>query len=532
VKYNAPFGAPGSDDPYVNGDPSIARQGSILPAEAAEFPQRELVNFITDSDLIPDNNDLQQLTKSSRSQFVNFCVDSGAVNSLSVALVPALQAYKQGLPLRVVVANTNTGPTTINVNSLGNRPVVRSNGAQLESGDIRAGQIALLVDDGTRFQVMNYLGAIGGITNTYTIDIPYAEDTSPTANAVVAAYTPVITTVSAGDVILVKVANRNTGAMTIAINALAPLPIRRNDGQNLQANDILAGECILIEYNTSYFQMLRLVRSQVYFKLSADLTLYVRTDGNDLNDGSVNDSAHAFRTIQAAVNYVKNSFLIAGRTVTIQLGIAGTYAGKITVEELPGSLMIRGDPYNMLAYVIQGPTLGTGAGQSTYPNTVNVNGSGARLTLTGVTVSPLDASSNVIECNYGATLSLSDMAFSGVSVTGSLVASWGGHINCGSYIHLYSNCASMFGMNQGASVTIGLWFTLINVHGVTFSYAFVVAASNASVGISYGWCQFSGGGYGPRYYGYYNAAIVTGGGGPNYFPGNQPGAVDASSVYE
>jgi hypothetical protein len=531
MKYNAPYGAPGSDDPYVNGDPSIARQGSILPAEAAEFPQRELVNFITDSDLIPDNNDLQQLTKSSRSQFVNFCVDSGAVNSLSVALVPALQAYKQGLPLRVVVANTNTGPTTINVNALGNRPVVRSNGAQLESGDIRAGQIALLVDDGTRFQVVNYLGAIGGITNTYTIHIPYAEDTSPTANAVVAAYTPVITSVTAGDVILVKVANRNTGAMTIAINALAAMPIRRNDGQNLQANDILAAECILIEYNTTYWQMLRLVRSQVYFKLSADLVLYVRTDGNDLNDGSINDATHAFRTIQAAVNYVKYSFLIAGRTVTIQLGIAGTYAGQVLIQDMPGSLIIRGDPNNMLGYVIQGPTYGTGAGQSTYPSTISVSGSGAKLDLTGVTISPLDTARNVVECTYGATLSIYDMAFSGVSVTSGLVASWGGHVTCGSYIHLYSNCGSMFGASQGASITIGLWFTLINVHGVTFSYSFCNAASNASINIAYGWCQFSGGGYGPRYRAYYNAAIVTSGGGPNYFPGNQAGAVDESSVY-
>ena len=37
------YGAPGADDSYVNGDPSIARQGSIIPAQAVEYPQREIV---------------------------------------------------------------------------------------------------------------------------------------------------------------------------------------------------------------------------------------------------------------------------------------------------------------------------------------------------------------------------------------------------------------------------------------------------------------------------------------------------------
>ena len=41
MKYNQPYGITDPEAPYINGDPSIGRQGSIIPAAAVEFPQRE-----------------------------------------------------------------------------------------------------------------------------------------------------------------------------------------------------------------------------------------------------------------------------------------------------------------------------------------------------------------------------------------------------------------------------------------------------------------------------------------------------------
>jgi hypothetical protein len=526
VKYQPPYGVGDSNAPYVNGDPSIARQGSILPAAAAEYPQREIVNFIGSSNIIPDDNDLYQLTRSSRSQWVNFCVDTGSINALSVALVPALQAYKQGTPLRVLVANSNTGPCTINVNGLGNRPVVRSNGAQLQQDDLRAGMIALIVDDGTRFQMMNFLGAIGGTVNNYNIHIPYAEDTSTTANAVVAAYSPAITAVAAGDLVLVKVKNTNLGPMTFAPNAMAAMPIKRNDSQPLQGGDVLANECILIEYNTTFWQMLRLVKSQVYFKLTADLTLWVRTDGDDTHDGSLNDAAHAFKTIQAAVDYIKHNFLIAGRTVTIALGIPGTYHGQIRIDNIPGTLYIAGSNANRNSYVIQGPSIS----EVSYPSVMLISGS-VTVSIIGVMISNIDTTHNIIECSYGAYLALQDVSFNGNPHSGGCVASWGGHITMNNYIDVYNNIGGFANLNQGASLTIGLWFSLITMHGINMTGAFVICTGNATAFIGYGWCGFAGGAYGYHYLGYYNSAIFTGGGGEWYFPGSQVGGLDASSVY-
>jgi hypothetical protein len=73
----------------------------------------------------------------------------------------------------------------------------------------------------------------------------------------------------------------------------------------------------------------------------ANITLYVRTDGIDSNDGSANDAAHALRTIQAAINRIPQ---IVNHSVTINVadGVYGEdvsllgYSGK-------GSIFITGN---------------------------------------------------------------------------------------------------------------------------------------------------------------------------------------------
>jgi hypothetical protein len=73
--YNAPYGAAGNNDPYVNGNPTTGTMGSIPPAASIEFPQREIVaviQYAADNGLIdfnnvpcgsPSNGDLTQLLK-------------------------------------------------------------------------------------------------------------------------------------------------------------------------------------------------------------------------------------------------------------------------------------------------------------------------------------------------------------------------------------------------------------------------------------------------------------------------------------
>jgi|GEM_PF-2962188 hypothetical protein len=531
MKYQPPYGSPGADDPYINGDPSIGQQGSIPPAASIEYPQREIVNLIKASSLVPDDADLKQLTRGVRSQGVNFCIDTGAANALQTMLDPSLTAYRQGLPLRVLVAHNNTGPSTINVNSLGNRPIKRGSGSQLEANDMRAGQVAVLVDDGTSFQLTNYLGAVASTVNNYTVDIPYAQDTGA-ANAMVGNFAPAVTSWVTGDLFLIRVASKNTGPVTLKVGANTPYYVMRNDGTHLQSQDLVANEILLLNWNVSYFQVMRMVRSQVYMKLTADLTLYVRTDGNDANDGSANTAASAFRTVQAAVTYVANSFLIGGRTVTIQLGTPGTYQGQVVIQNMPGSVVIRGDPANMLSYLLLGPTLSNNPvfpQSSSYPVTVSVSGSGANVTLSGLSVAGQASASNIIECHDQASLGISDIAFTGIPM-GIGIAVFGGSVVTGNYIHWYSNignCVVCF----GGSFVAPLYFHLWNMHGISFDGAFCQAYDGGLISMSYGWMTFTGSAYGKRYNAAFNSIIKVGGGGSDFLPGNIPGSIDASSVY-
>jgi hypothetical protein len=524
VKYNPPFGIDDPNAPYINGDPTIAREGSIPPAESIEYPQREIVNFIAKSSFIPSNGDLTQLTRATRSQYVNYCVDTGSVNALSVALDPMLQGYLQGLILRVKVGSTNTGPVTINVNGLGARPIKRANGADLVAGDIVAGGIANIVDDGTNFQILNFLGAIGGTTNNYNIDIPYAQDTG-TPNTIIAAFTPPITAPVAGDLILVRLANVNTSAVNISVNALAPKAVRRTDGQPLQSRDHdFINEVILLEYNTAYWQMMRLVRSQVYFKLTADLVLWVRTDGNDNNDGSSNDAAHAFLHIQAAIDFVKKSFLIAGRTVTIRLGIPGTYTGTVYIDNLPGSIILRGDSANRSSYVV-----------SFTPNSIeqlvlSVVGAGSNLEVDGVTFYNGSPDWNTCGIHYSASCYFHNVRFAGVAGA-SDIQNVGANVTLGDYIEFTRNAYIAIWTTGAGSMHIGTWFTLITVQNVTYSYSFFHVSTTSAVDMFSQFCGFSGTAYGRRYTVEMNSALNTHGGASTYLPGNQPGVADASSVY-
>lgn len=529
MKYQQPYGVSDPDAPYINGDPSIARQGSILPAGAAEYPQREIVHVIEKNNIAPSDSDLYQLTRAQRSQWVNWCIDTGSVNSLSVALDPPLTAYRQGLPLRVAVKTNNTGPTTINVNGLGNRAVTRANGAQLEADDLRTGMVALLVDDGSKFQLVNFQGVLASSNNNYFVDIPYAEDTG-TVNNIIGIYSPAITAVVSGDLVLIKVKNKNTGPVMFTVNALAAVPIVRNDGQPLQAYDIELNEIMLLVYNVDRWQVLRLVRSQVLFKLNANLTLYVRTDGNDTTgDGSVNDAAHAFKTIKRALEYISQSFAIAGRYVTIQLGIAGTYptgSTGITIKNLPGAIIIRGDPAAPNNYVVQGPA-NSAYGQATI---LTATGSGTDVTLQGLFFMQQGSQSHYIASYFNATLTVDNCAFSGVYSNQSYIACTSAVVVLLNNIQFYQNIGDCLRATEGGYIIAGAWYTNFYMNNIQFSNAFCWANVNATIGLYYGWVNLTGIAFGYRYFSTGNSVVYTNSG-IEWLPGNTPGIVDASSVY-
>lgn len=255
MKYQPPYGSSDSNAGYVNGNPQTGTRGSIPPALAFEQPMRELIEIIENVGFTPSDAALDQVWKALQvaGWIQHYAADTGAANAYACALSPVPPQYYTGMVVRIKIAHTNTGSSTINVNSLGTITIKRADGTNLQAADLPVGALATLVYDGAYFQLTNYLGVGGGGTvNNYTAQIPYSAVTG--INALTGTFNPTITSLAAGNPILIKAANANTGAVTITCDAMPAKQLIWPDGSQLAANAILAGAIIFAVYDGTYFQ--------------------------------------------------------------------------------------------------------------------------------------------------------------------------------------------------------------------------------------------------------------------------------------
>lgn len=84
---------------------------------------------------------------------LTYSVDIGSVNVIVANPAIPILAYNDGLHMVVKAAYANTGAVTINVSTLGVKPVKRADGSDLQAGDIVAGQILDLTYDGLVFRL-------------------------------------------------------------------------------------------------------------------------------------------------------------------------------------------------------------------------------------------------------------------------------------------------------------------------------------------------------------------------------------------
>ncbi len=270
MKYHQPYGILDTNAPYINGDPSIGRQGSIPPAESIEYPQREIVSSIQNANLVPTDASLAQLWQSTQINpwLTHVAHDySGTANLIIADIEPPPTSLFFGMQVRIRVASTCSGPSQLNLNSLGLYSVVRGNGAATDVGDFYVGEVLALSFDGGKWQIENWLGPPGvpSTVNNFTFKIPYAV-AGGTANALTASFTPVVTALNAGDPFLVKAILKNlVGPVTLAANALPPHPITWPDGAPLVRGDIHPNAIMLLVYDGANFQVIS-VQSPNYIK--------------------------------------------------------------------------------------------------------------------------------------------------------------------------------------------------------------------------------------------------------------------------
>lgn len=78
----------------------------------------------------------------------------GSANTQTLTYTTAPAAYVQGHRFSFIIGFTNTGPTTLNVNSLGTKNVFADSRA-LAGGELQAGMIADAAYDGTQIQILS-----------------------------------------------------------------------------------------------------------------------------------------------------------------------------------------------------------------------------------------------------------------------------------------------------------------------------------------------------------------------------------------
>lgn len=105
-----------------------------------------------------------------------FAVDSGSTDAYAVTMTPTPAAYTAGMLVSFQANTANTGPATLNVNSLGAKAIKKNTGMDLDTGDIAADQIVTVIYDGTNFQVQSAAGSATALDQLTDVDAPTPAD--------------------------------------------------------------------------------------------------------------------------------------------------------------------------------------------------------------------------------------------------------------------------------------------------------------------------------------------------------------------
>lgn len=175
-----------------------------------------------------------------------YAATAGTGDAYTVTLTPAPIAYYAGLQVRFKTDRTNTGASTLNVNSLGAKSIRKCGDTNLAAGDLLNGAVYEAIYDGTNFQLLTPArnntedyAADAGSTDTYVITL------DPEATAYVA-----------GMVVRFKANTANTGAATLNVNGLGAKTIKKRVNVDLSDNDIKAGQIVEVIYDGTNFQLI------------------------------------------------------------------------------------------------------------------------------------------------------------------------------------------------------------------------------------------------------------------------------------
>ena len=198
-------------------------------------------------------------------------VDSGAADAYAVS-GSGLSSYSDTDNLLVRISHANTGACTLEAESLGAKAIVLPDGSDPAAGVLVAEGIYLFVydadgDGGTGAWVIQTVPAAGvayddTATQTNAGNVQNALDHLQTiytdtgaADAYVITPNPAITGYAAGQIFRVAMANDNTGACTLNVNAKGTKSIKTTQGEDPESGSIKAGTVLSLIYDGTNFQV-------------------------------------------------------------------------------------------------------------------------------------------------------------------------------------------------------------------------------------------------------------------------------------
>lgn len=336
-----------------------------------------------------------------------------------------------------------------------------------------------------------------------------------TANALTVALSPAVTSLAelVGMPLRIRATLGNTGDVTVAVNGLAAIPVRQV-GLPLPAGVVAPGDIVHLVYDGTVFQL-----TGVSFMAFTPVTLYVRSDGSDSNDGSANTAGSAFKTLQGCISAALLRYGVQ-RPLDIRLGIPGTYAAPTTILSY-ANVSITGDPGSPAAYIIAGGAAGVNV-LSPQSMKVSVIGCNLRCDYT---------SRRIISAANGATFGLSNCVLSSTLLPYSLIAaSVGAQVTISGNITITTGATYAFESLQGGQIFFDNTATITFSGGPTFSGSTVIAADLSVLTAQTG-ATFIGSVTGKRYQSNNLSLIQTSGAGINLFPGTIAGTVANGGVY-
>jgi hypothetical protein len=204
-------------------------------------------------------NQIETIDNVIQSQLITFYgVDAGAANSYILTALTPYTTYQNGELVFFVAANTNTGPSTVNINNLGAIPITTITGAPLTSGQIIGGIVSELIYFNGNFQLLSIGNVSGSSIGTFGAEIPLASagttdlGTTPNHNVAVTGSTLIASfgsnAVTTAPIYIV----RFTGSLVLTNSANLQLPgnasISTTPGDSLLAEYLGSGVWKVLSY--------------------------------------------------------------------------------------------------------------------------------------------------------------------------------------------------------------------------------------------------------------------------------------------